>query len=628
VRDLAATTRSKVLLTSRRDEQAWLGDLPHRVDLSGMPMLERLELARAIAGRQPGGGDRFLEVADWRPLLAFTQGNPLTITILVRQAIRDHRTTRDQIQHFVAELRAGAAEVTDDAAQGRDASLAASLDYGFTGAFTDDERAVLALLALFQGFADVDVLRWMGDPDLPGGPVPAVAGLDREAGIALLDRAADVGLLTAYGGGHYAVHPAIPWHLQHLFTQHYGPPGSPPALQAIWAWTTAISDLGHDYHWEREAGHAEVTDILGLEEANLLRARHLALAHHWHDLTIGPMQGLRALYEHTGRAIEWQRLVEGLIPGLVHPATAGPLPGREQQWAFLTSYQVRIAWEARDWATAQQLQNAAIAWYREQAAAALTTPPEKLDGQQRDQIRAVAVALLELGQILRERGDPGCIRPYQEATRLFQRIGDRLREGTVAFYLGNAYAAIPGLCDLDQAEHWYQHAAELCEEHRAAVIGELGNIAHARFRNAQDAGAPEEQLVRHLNDAADAYHQKLDLTPADLVYEHAVAHHALGTIYGDAGDTGRALQHHQQAIHYRERQDDRYGAGWVRYDTAVMLARAGRSDDALLYAQAALRDFEAVGPGATARTDAARQLITHLEQEPADELDRESGRPA
>src|SRR5208282_1439110 len=107
LRQLAQDTRCKTLLTSRRDEQGWLGDLPARVGLPPMPMLERLELARAIAARQTGGTRLFLQVEDWRPLLEFTQGNPLTITILVGQALRDKLRTRAQIEAFVARLRAG-----------------------------------------------------------------------------------------------------------------------------------------------------------------------------------------------------------------------------------------------------------------------------------------------------------------------------------------------------------------------------------------------------------------------------------------------------------------------------------------------------------------------------------------
>jgi hypothetical protein len=48
LRDIRAETRAKVLLTSRRDEHAWLGDLPRRVALAPMPMRERLQLVRAL----------------------------------------------------------------------------------------------------------------------------------------------------------------------------------------------------------------------------------------------------------------------------------------------------------------------------------------------------------------------------------------------------------------------------------------------------------------------------------------------------------------------------------------------------------------------------------------------------
>jgi hypothetical protein len=65
--------------------------------------------------------------------------------------------------------------------------------------FTDDERKVLALLHLFQGFVDVDALRAMGVPEAEW-CLATVRGLTRERGIALLDRAAEIGLLHAQGG--------------------------------------------------------------------------------------------------------------------------------------------------------------------------------------------------------------------------------------------------------------------------------------------------------------------------------------------------------------------------------------------------------------------------------------------
>ena len=110
-------------------------------------------------------------------------------------------------------------------------------------------------------------------------------------------------------------------------------------------------------------------------------------------------------------------------------------------------------------------------------------------------------------------------------------------------------ADVPALRDLDQAEHWYQHRLGLLDEHdtlgRARTICELGNIAHERFNDARAAGAPGEQLLRYLNDSADAYHQALGLIPDDAIGQLAVAHHSLGNVYGGAGDTARALGHYQ-----------------------------------------------------------------------------------
>ena len=49
----------------------------------------------------------------------------------------------------------------------------------------------------------------------------AVRDLTCEAGIALLDRAAEAGLLTALGGGYYTIHPALPWFFRELFEREY-----------------------------------------------------------------------------------------------------------------------------------------------------------------------------------------------------------------------------------------------------------------------------------------------------------------------------------------------------------------------------------------------------------------------
>jgi hypothetical protein len=44
----ALDTKAKFLLTSRRDEQAWLGEMPRRVEAPPMPMQERLQRKRGL----------------------------------------------------------------------------------------------------------------------------------------------------------------------------------------------------------------------------------------------------------------------------------------------------------------------------------------------------------------------------------------------------------------------------------------------------------------------------------------------------------------------------------------------------------------------------------------------------
>jgi tetratricopeptide (TPR) repeat protein len=632
--DLSQNTRCKVLLTSRRDEHAWLGNLVRRVNMPPMPMLERRELARAIAAQQPGGAELFDSVQDWRPLLEFTQGNPLTVTILVRQALRDHRATSRQIGEFVAELRAGAAKVTDDDTQGRDRSLASSLNYGFSQAFTEDERAQLALLSLFQGFVDVTSLRLLGS-EFVSEPVPAVAGLTPRAGRALLDRAAEVGLLTALPGGRYTVHPAVPWHLQGLFARHYGPPGSTAAQAAVRVWTEAASARGRLYFHQFEQGDAGMVGLLSAEEANLLRARQLTIEHRWtagkgpEDPILGPMQGLCALYDLTGRRTEWRRLVEELVPFVTDPGTGGPLPGGEQRWDLITGYRIRIATRTRDWQAAEKLQETAIAWCRKQAKAPLALPPEELDETQRNLIRNLAVAVHARGDSLREQHDPGCVQPYLEATALCQRIGARREESMAAHNLGRAYEEIPGMRDLDESERWYRRDLELLEDDdtlgRARLQVQLGNLATQRYRDALLARVKSggfqgpvpilgPELARLANTAIGAYMASLKLLPADATDDFAVTYNQLGLIYRYVGRPGTAFEYIQKSIMFQEQQADRYGAGTARGNAAEALEEAGRYRDALLYARASLRDFLAVGPGAAERADRAREMISRLER--------------
>jgi tetratricopeptide (TPR) repeat protein len=618
LRDLAQRTRCKVLLTSRRAEDGWLGGLPVRVKLPPMPMRERLQLATAIAARR---GDLAAD-ADWRPLLRYTAGNPLTITVLVGQALRENLTTTTSIEAFVARLRVGEAalEPGEDEALGRTRSLAASLGYGFARAFTDPERDQLALLHLFRDTVDVDALRYMGDAEIAGDDVVSqLAGLTRDTGITLLDRAADIGLLTplGIGSGYYAIHPALPWYFGTLFAAGYGQPG---AAGPVRAYARALGDLGNYYHNQNSAGRLEqVMAALGTEEANLRNGLTVALASELWRAAVGCLQGLNSLYGRTGRQGEWARLVEQVSPYFTDPATSESRPGRDEYATFISSYRVQIATDARDWATAIRLQHAAITWHRKEAAAALAAPPAELTSLQRNELRTLAVGVDRLGEILRLQDDVGCLTHYEEALGLYRRIGAQPDEARIAVSLGNAYEEIPALRDLDLAEQWYRRSLELLADNdrfgRAICLANLGDISIKRFDDARENAADEAALLEYLNAALRDHQQALSLRPTDDPEGLAVSHNQLGAIYRRADDTRQALHHYQQAINHHEDRGDVYGAGRTRYNVALLLANDGRPGDALDYARAALHDYQRIGPGAASRIAKAQQLVAWLEQE-------------
>jgi hypothetical protein len=297
-------------------------------------------------------------VEDWGRLLRYTEGNPLTLTVVVGQALRDGLATKAQIGEYVRKLRAGEARIEDDASQGRTRSLGASLSYGFAAAFSEEERRILALLHLFQGFVNVNALRQMGQLKTITGEdysLPELRGLTRESGIRLLDRAAGIGLLAPYEGGYYAIHPALPWYFKTLFDEYYPHPspslcegeGSGEGVRATRAYVAAVGELGRYYTIQYEGGNRDVIAALRAEEANLLHARTLARRHGWWLAVVQTMSGLSELYDHTGRRAEWARLVPEIVPDFVDPGTDGPLPGREEEWSLVTEYRMRLAREAR-----------------------------------------------------------------------------------------------------------------------------------------------------------------------------------------------------------------------------------------------------------------------------------------
>lgn len=612
----ARETQAKFLLTSRRDERGWLGDLPARVELPPMPMQERVQFARALAERH---GRRITDIEAWRSLLRFTRGNPLAITVLIGQALRDNLTTREQIEAFVARLRAGESAFEDEASEGRTKSLGASLSYGFKHAFTEDEGRLLALLHLFQGCVNVAVLLQMSDPSEPD-RLPELAGATEERWASLLGRAAEIGLIDAVADGFYYIHPALPWFFRVLFEQYYGAAGVPGAdgLRATRAYAEAIAGLSYYLYETYEKGRRESIPLLEIEEQNLLHARSLAITHGWWDTVVRIMRGLHTLYEHSGRWGALKRVVDDIYPLLIDPATDRPLPGHEEHWRLIIEHRSRIAFEERRWDVAERLQRALVDDSRERCYAALAALEGRPTREEFHTIRSYVVSLHEFGMIQSQLGQPECVETFLEVLKLCRQIGEERMEAGTLLNLGVAYLTLPGRIDLQKAEEVLKRGLSLVPENdhfgRSKYLSELGFIAIERFKQAQASRASGETMVEMLNEGYHLYQEALDLTPPNALSSLSVKNSALCNIYRYAGDSKNALRHGLESIRLEEEQGNTFNAAMGRYNVAIVLAEAGRADDAREYANAALR---ALGPYANHAAELigqVRGLISQLDQ--------------
>lgn len=618
-------TQVKLLLTSRRDEQGWLGRVPHRV---AMPRMSRADAARLA---QQLGQERKLsraEIAGWQPLLDYCAGNPLTLRVIAGQAVKMGLRGQGQIAAFVQAVRSGEQAIDDaDAAQGRDKSLGASLDYGFRNAFTADELPVIALLHLFQGTVDVDALDLMGKGRHA---LAEVQGKTKEALADLLERATETGLLSHLGSTYYTIHPALPWFLAQLFARSYdGQAGRSSAQAAARAWVEALGELGNHYFWEYEGGNRQVIQHLQLEEANLLHARRTARRNGWWEPVTSAMQGLRVLYEYQGRGAEWARLVAEIVPDYC-TADDEAVAGREESYGLVMGYRVDLAQQQeRELGKAAALQEKVVEWGQRQAAAALALPDDaELDGVQRHRIRTLSVSVFTLGQILMEQGDPKCVMAYEEAVQYDKRIGSRSDEAVDHFNLGHAYKDLAAIRDLDAAEAAYTRSLELREPNdalgRSRCIKQIGMVHWERFKDARQQGAAEAVQLAHAQAAERHYQQALAVCPPTAISDLWPLHTVLGNLYKVFDQTENAGKQYEKAAQYAEQSGNRHGAGQVRFNLALMYQdAAGREASAtrrqdllrrgLAYAQASLRDFQHFQGRAAADEARAQGLIGLIE---------------
>ena len=609
----AAQTKAKFLLTSRRDEREWLGvTLPRRIAVPPMPVQERVQLARALAERQ---GKRLADVDDWRPLLRFTAGNPLMITVLVGQALRDGLQTREQIEAFVGQLRSGEADFDDDENEGRDRSLTASLSYGFQHAFEQDELKKLAVLFVFHETVEAALICDMGNPENPH-CLEELKGVQWEEVSNLLVRAAEIGLISRVENvvdpakyECFLLHPAVPWFLKKLAVKF----DTDANLRATRAFVGAMAWCAQSMIQWCDTGHPMALDTLADYETNSLHAFDVALAHKWVDSLGNLVGGLLYLYADTGRWPELNGLLITLIPHACDEDGELPRSGWENVWTTMTEYRSIVTAKSGDVHRAERYQSQLVSHERESPRTALGEADLCADIDEQNRVRALAGALLTLANLQREIDWQKSHAAYTEAIELAHTIKAPVLEGRGWLYLGIMQLAVTG--EIDDAESSFHRALSLFPHEsyldRSKALYELGMLSHMRHAIAIQQGQHVDQLRKHLDVARRYFEDAISETPPYAADSRALRHGGLAAVYRDLGKLEAAIEHGKTAIRYDEACGDAPRAADHRLNVAYCLAQVRRFADALDFARAARDGFQASGH--RVMLDESERLISKLQ---------------
>jgi tetratricopeptide (TPR) repeat protein len=592
----------RILLTSRRDEKAWLGSLPSRVVLRPMSPIERFRMVRGIAGRLEKS---LTDLSDWADLVAFSAGNPLTLRILARSAMQGGNPSRDQLASLLSSLRSGLARNE----QQTQPELAASLSYGFNGAFAPSERRQLALLSLFDGVVDAQLFTLMGDRDI-GGALAEVLVTLQEASI-LLDTADELGLVSRFDTYRYRIHPALPWFLGESFTQLYSSVRADAARRAF-AVTMAI--YADNANHQIQMGNRLFRERVQQDEANLLRAMRIALGMDLADAAVSNACALLRLYLSAGRRIDMHRLLDEIGSAIDDPITGTPLIGRETQWMEVAVYRAALARESRQWEEVTRLIDIWEPMARRLSATALLKQATELTEEDKHRLKSLSVMFHEIAGLRMAMDDPRCANAFAEDFELSIKIHDHTGAAITAYNAGQAHLAVQSIHNVSEAERWCHLSLNLRDPRdvvgRARCHLLLARIACARADEASNPNGPE--LKGHIMAAIDWCNNALNALPLDAFAELSVAHNMAGTILSNIGRNVDAIRHYRACLTYEEQLGDVFGAGESRENIATVLLDMGRLDQAQTYALRALQDFEQIGGPAARQTHRVQELLDRI----------------
>jgi len=466
--------RTRVIITTRKPEEEWLGIPYKQVELAGLTERDVAQLAKPILEATGCSPQDFRNDRNYTKLISLLRGHPRSLETVLPHL---RSVTPQEIIDALHDWNTSLGEMLEDA------SLARTFDR-----MSSRTRKHLPVVGVFASYVSATTLSrlvaWMEEAH--GGSYRALMGesIDTAGWEAVLEEASQVGLLRARGGPRYELHPTLPSFLRRRLAAVVKTEGvkqlDEAFLEFFAAWTAV--------RLEKEARRADANAMatIEFEEANLVRALRLAKKVNDWAAAQSIAQALCEFYEIRERLHEWKDLRADLLCWVGRELAPDADRSRGSLWMFLMGGEANDALDRND-LEASEAVNRQIQSY-------LVSMGDPEDN------RKIALVYNNLGNVAFERDHlDEAETHYYMATEIFERLEDEVNAAKAYHGLGTVAQRRD---EYDVARDWYHKALKIFQERRDDRLA--ATVCHQLSMVAQEEGRLDEAEA-WCNEALDFY---------------------------------------------------------------------------------------------------------------------------
>jgi tetratricopeptide (TPR) repeat protein len=555
--------QSWVLITSRREEN-WLDCGYVLRALRGLVQPDAEELAARIL--REAGVDRAKLPGEYLELLKLLGGHPLSLRVVLR-----HLKAQTPVQ-LIEALRRGLDTFQGAEEEGREKSLAVSLDYSFAN-LSARARQHLPFLGLFSERVNAHWLdNFSANPDSDWGQAYRLVfgeNLQKSDWIGLLNEATAAGILEDLGETIYKIHPALPWYLR----QQLDKMGSQEVISNVEKkLLNFYAMLANKYNRELISNAKLASFVLQLAEPNLLQQLRLAeQQQEWADAQ-AILQALGEVYKRWGRKPEFKSLRERALNQTGFHLAEAKAKGQDafNFWMYLRGVDANEALQSADLETARAVYQEIL-----DELVALNDPSVN---------DKIASNYHNLGIVAQEqRRFDEAIAFYNKALQIFEDAGD--------FYsAARDYHQLGIVAQLqrrfEEAIAFYNKALQIFED--AGDFYKASDEYHQLGRVAQE--------LRRFEEAIAFYNKALQIKEdAGDFYSAANQYHQLGIVAQEQRRFDEAIAFYNKALQIYKNAGDFYSAADEYHQLGRLAQEQRRFDEAIAFYYKALQIYKNAG---------------------------------